>query len=166
MEIQFKSNDVKLKELVKSLFFDTAFGGFSFDMFFTLKFYRCSPASYNNNPLPQEIEIRILSNWWFDTKESWAARVNQLTTYDLVEPEEPILAYELACIRWMEGSEIEDVNLVDDRMTLLFRSGKSISISLESSDDYAWVIQETMTCEKEVSWSLVCDNEEFFVKTP
>ena len=45
-----------------------------------------------------EFEINILSKWWFGSKDEWENKVKQLTSNrDLVEPEEPVIAYELAC---------------------------------------------------------------------
>ena len=121
-------------------------------------------ALYKNNTLPQEFEIRILSDWWFNNKDEWISRVKQLTTYDLVEPDEPVLAYELACIRWNDGSEVDEVKFNNNNMIIIFRSGKTISISLESADDYAWIIEETQISKNKESWSIICDNGEIFDK--
>lgn len=163
MELCNRSNRTESEELIKALFNNLAFGGFSFDMFFTLRFYRNGEGQFKDKTLPREIEIQILSEWWFGKKNEWVRRVKQLTTYKLVEPDEPVLAYELACIRWTEGSEVTLIDFDNDTMIIHFRCGKSIVITLESEDDYAWIIQETNNSEPRINLSIVCNDGEFYV---
>ena len=138
MMAQTLNDKEKAKEVICALLNDTGFSGFSFDTSFKLRFYRNKTAKYNGKTLPWEVQINILTEWWFGSKEDWLSKVSRMSCGKVQEQDEPVKAYELACLRWIEGSEVKKVTVNDHIMEILFQNGKLISMLLESEEDYAW----------------------------
>ena len=166
MTVQTLKEKERAKEVIYALFNDTGFSGFSFDTSFKLRFYRNNAAEYQGKTLPWEIQINILTDWWFGSKEDWIIKVSKMSCEQLQEQDEPIKAYELAYLRWMEDSVVQKVIVNDNTMEILFRNGKQISMLLESEEDYAWTIEEPNVLEPNALWSVACENCELFVRIP
>lgn len=167
MSDKVKNNCNESEKLICTLFHDTGFSGFTFHTSFVLRFSRNKPTEYNGYILPMELEISILSKWWFGSRDEWEAKVKQLTlNRELVEPDEPVLAYELACLRWMNGSEVDEVEFFDRIMQITFKSGAKICISSENDMNYSWVISGCNTNKPSKEWTITCENDDFIVQMP
>lgn len=99
MTIQTEQNRDKAEKIIYSLLNDTGFCGYKYDTYFTLKFNRLQKSFYEGHLLHGTIEIQVLSNWWVDSKVEWQSKIENLSANQLVEPIEPVRAYELTCIR-------------------------------------------------------------------
>lgn len=162
--------DRKMSEyLVKTLLNKSAFSGFSFDTSFTLRFCREGTTKIGKYRVPSEIEIVILTEWWFGTKKEWNEKLQQHIATMLChnpEPQEPVQAYELTSLRWSEGALVEKIDFYENYMSIAFSNLKVISISFESDEDWAWIIRESNVSEVNSEWSVVCEGGEFFVRMP
>lgn len=157
------NNEMDIK-LIQALLTDTSFVGFSFDTNFTLKFCRMGSAIFNGKTLPLEIKITILSDWWMGSTDEWNELVSKFDTTTAIEPSEPIQAFELAILRWSENSDIKNVTIDNKNFAIVFQNGKSINISCDSLEDFAWIIEEVKHTSNKNEWSIVCENDKIFIK--
>ncbi|GKU27681.1 hypothetical protein [Clostridium folliculivorans] len=167
MSDKIKKDFSKEKEVIREILKNANFTEFTFHTGFELKFSRENDAELYGKPLPIEVKITILSDWWFGARDEWNSKVEQLTNgLDLVEPEEPVLSYELTCLRWSDEASVDEVDFEDDNMKIIFKCGKSISISYYNEMDYSWVISEFTTNDLNKGWNIICEDGEFFVSIP
>lgn len=146
-----KDIEIILKDLLVGMYL-TEFG---FHTSFVLKFSRNDT---NDVHSVKELSLQILSDWWFNSKCEWDTRVKNMTLGEtLVEPEEPVLAYDLARLRWSEGTQIESVEFSRSKLLLYFKNGEYISILNNSEEDYDWTLNETNFDEKEKPYSIICE---------
>lgn len=142
--------EINRHNIVNFLLEEADFLSFSFDSNFSLIF-GCKQK--NNMKLPFYIRLTIEGDWWFDDKNSWRKFVEEKTAHgNYIEPEEPVLAFKLAALRWSAGSTIQKIKLLENKLLILFCSGDSISIS--NYTDY----------DCEMTWEIV--EYEFDIKVP
>lgn len=67
---------------------------------------------------------------------------------------------------WMEDSVVENVNFHDDRVEIMFKNERLISIMYYVDMDYSWVVEEFNSNHISSDWSVVCEDGEFYVRTP
>lgn len=134
-----KCSSNKYKELISSVFLNANFNGFSFDQFFLLKFFHESPISINDK-LVREVEIFIESDIYFDELCNWDDYISSFPPNSSSEPSEPVIAFELASIRWSNNFKVRDVDITNDEVRLHFDETKILSFknSLDYSD--AWIL--------------------------
>jgi hypothetical protein len=156
-------------QMIKALLKNTLFSGFSFDTSFTLRFSR-GTEYYDGQKLPFEIELCLLSNWWFDNKSNWLQKVENFkldSENEPVEPDEPTQAYELTCLRWSEGAVVKNVDIEERSISIAFENGKEITLSNKVEIDNSWMIKEAGVHEVDSNWLVVCDCDgEIFINTP
>jgi hypothetical protein len=161
-----KLNPQKVVDPIFALLNNTYFEGFTFDTSFTLRFGRISSTEFKGIFLPLRVQLCLLSDWRFNSKEDWQQKILQFPQNDSVEPDEPVQAYELANLRWMNESIVNSVSFEQNELFISFKNGKKIFISCNSTEGEAWILSEYNVDESEEKWSIVCENCEFFVKTP
>ncbi len=136
-----------------------AFCSFSFGCNFSLSF-ECKRREDVN--LPFSICLSIEGDWWFGDENEWKRTVSEMTANrNCIEPEEPVLAFQLAALRWSSGSTISHVNLSADKLEIQFASGQCITILNQICDEgeCAWEIIEC-SYDNELSgdyWWVSCD---------
>jgi hypothetical protein len=117
--------------------------------------------------LPSTMDLLPEGDWWFGDRADWRDRVSRFVPAGLVEPNEPLLAYELACLRWTDGADVLDVALAEEVVTISFRNGARMSIeNAEVQGDPGWVLRESGVLESHTNWSVACDGTEYFVRSP
>ncbi len=104
----------KALALTQALLSNTCFEGFKFDTSFTLRFGRHSKMYFQGHELPRVVELYLLCDWWFYSKEDLDKRLSFFPTPETKDPEEPVQAFELANLRWIGKSTINSVVLDDD----------------------------------------------------
>jgi hypothetical protein len=166
MSLQIKESKEKSEEISKLLLMDTFFTGFSFHTSFTLTFSRNQSNIYQGVSLPPTVELHLLNDWWFYSKEEWNSRLKQFPNCEAIEPDEPVQSFELANLRWMNDSIVTDVNFSEDGLCIVFKNGKSLTVSSKAVEGYSWMINELDVDEINSLWSVVCENESFYVKAP
>jgi hypothetical protein len=159
---QAEQNRDRAEKLIHALFKGAGLSGFSFSTSFTLEFSR-GPAEFEGNVLPPVFEREMPSDWWFGTKAEWQYRVSQFDTRDFIEPDEPVQAFELAHLRWMEGSEVDFINFEEDVMIIHFVNGKSLTISLCPEYDDEWSIKEWNVSSANIKRLITCEDGELYV---
>ncbi len=152
-------------QLTNALLSHSYFEGFSFDTSFTLRFGKNSLTDFEGKVLPMRVELHLLNNWWLYSKEEWENRLLLFPFNESIEPEEPVQAFELANLRWFGESIIESVLFDNERLLLSFKNGKVITISCEPTEGESWILCEYGLCDEKISWSVVCENGELFVRT-
>jgi hypothetical protein len=153
-------------EISKLLLMDTFFSGFSFHTSFTLTFSRNQSKIYQGVSLPPTIELHLLNDWWFNSKKEWDSRLKQFPYCEAIEPDEPVQSFELANLRWMNDSIVSDVIFSEDGICIVFKNGKSLTVSSKAVEGYSWMINELGVDEINSKWSVVCEDESFYVKAP
>ena len=134
-----KKNDCDIELLAKYLK-GRFLTSFSFDNFFTLNFHTYDE---DRNGLPNDVELTIMSHWWFGAKEEWDHKV--LNYGKGVQPDEPVLSYELALLRWSDDSQIVKVERVEDTIRIEFKNKKYLNLSLvfdDENDEYVYILGE------------------------
>jgi hypothetical protein len=159
-------NFEKAKQLTHALLYNTHFEGYEFNTSFTLRFGRNSPIQFQGHALPMRVELHLLNNWWFYSRETWQKRLALFPLKDPVEPDEPVQAFELTDLRWSEGSIINCVSLMDEKLFISFINGKEITVSCKPCEGESWILREFGIDEHKQMWSVVSENGDYFVKTP
>lgn len=162
MSVETKQELPLVSEIIQALFSDCGFDGFRFNTSFSLRFTRDKQGQYEDQNLPWAIELLLEGDWWFDAKDTWDIRVSNLAPADSVDPEEPIQAYDLAHLRWSEGSGLESVKISSEFLVLTFKNGKILSVSSKPIEGPSWIVESV---GDEDVWSVVCEGGEFFATT-
>ena len=146
------------KDVIHALLEGAFFHSFTFNQYFRLAFDCQRDKEFKDKKLPQEITLSILSDWWFGNKEEWNCTVKRMTEgCNYVEPEEPVLAFKLAALRWSGGAYIDSVNITPEKTELIFSDGEHITILNNDIEDCAWEIYETNYKDRNNCWSVLCD---------
>ncbi len=147
--------------IIKYLFEGAGLAGFTFHANFQLRFCCSSKKSWDNKNCPSEIYLNIMSDWWFGHKDGWSNLVTELTRkFDFIEPEEPVLAFKLAALRWTEGSTISSIRLSDESLELQFECGEKIVILNRGDSGAAW---EVFGNDLKTDWSVVCEDGKIYL---
>lgn len=155
------------KNIINALLEEAGLNAFIFDTNFRLKFICKTDNIFNGKKLPMEITFSILSDWWFGNKDRWNHMVKKMTEdFTYVEPEEPVLAFKLAALRWSDGSIIESINISPEKTELKFCCGESITILNNNKGNCAWEIYETNFTDVNNCWSVVCEEGKIFYNIP
>ncbi len=153
--------NIDVNKVVGLMLEGTVLDKFTFHTGFELTFSRISN---EDNVLPIIIKLNIETKWWFGEFDEWNQKVKNCTEkLNIVEPDEPVLAFELAVLRWSEESMVEKVSIEKDYTTLTFSCGKSITLQNYDEIGCAW---ELIECYPNNSWSVICENGEFEITSP
>ena len=167
MSAMMVEDEGKAVRIAAALLEGAGFGSFSFGTNFVLRFARSGPGDFEGRTLPAEIELWIGADWWFDERGDWDAKVARMAPANAVEPDEPVLAYELAALRWAEGSEIRSVVLSASSLRLEFVSGRVITVRNSSDDgDRAWTVTSLEHGTTPPLWSVTAEDGALFVRAP
>lgn len=148
------------KNIVHALLEGAFLASFIFHTHFQLIFDCQRDKEFKDKKLPREITLSILSDWWFGDKEEWDRTVKRMTEgRDYVEPEEPVLAFKLAALRWSGGTYIDSVNISPEKTELIFSGGEHITILNHDTEDCAWEIYATNYKDHNNCWSVLCDGD-------
>jgi hypothetical protein len=143
------------------------FSGFCLDTSFELRFSREQTNQGEGALVPSQLRLRIESEWWFDDRDAWIDHVATKTVRGSVDPEEPVQAFELACLRWAEGATVEHVSVTVGVLRVRFANGRTITAtSGEEEDSIAWLVGETGIDETQARWSVACEQGRIFARWP
>ena len=155
------------RNIVNVILEEAKLESFIFDTNFRLKFECKVEKEFEGKKLPREVTLSILSDWWFGNKENWDYTVKKMTEgCNFVEPEEPVLAFKLAALRWSDGSDIVSVNISAQEIDLMFRCGETVTILNNYKHEIAWEIFETNFNNVNDCWSVVCDEGRIYYNIP
>lgn len=164
MENEFKINE---HNIVNVLLEGAVLSSFTFHTHFELRFSCERNKNTYEKQLPFEIVLSIPGVLWFGNKNEWDGIVGKMTSGDnYIEPDEPVLAFKLAALRWKDGAVITSVNLSPEKLELKFACGECINISNIDEIDYAWEINEYNPKDISNSWSVECYNGEISYNVP
>ncbi len=142
---------------VGELFEASGFSGFQFGTGFTLFFDR---SMSNAHSKPCRLSLCVESRLRIGSSESWLRLVGRLAPKGAIVPDEPVFAYELARIRWSEGSGVRDVCIENNLLLIELESAEIIVVECATEEeDHAW----TLTCddldENSSECLLVCEGD-------
>jgi len=159
------TNDInKAIDLICQWLIGAIFIGFRFSSNFTLFFDRQSEASFVANSLPWQLELNLLEEWWIGDRQEWQEKV--IHNGKGIEPDEPVKAFELTRLRWSGGAVVSDVLLDEKRLLILFQNGVTLQTELTGEDEYSFALTEYGVAEENSKWSVVCDSDGIYVRTP
>lgn len=161
-------SDIGDKNIVNVLLEGAGLSSFTFHTSFQLLFCCDSRKKFDDKNIPNEITLSILGDWWFGNKKEWNMLVNKLTGgFHFIEPDEPVLAFKLAALRWSDGSIIDSVKLSSEKLQLRFECGDSITImNSDESSDCAWEIFERSCKNYSNCWSVWCEDGKVYHNVP
>ncbi|WP_437722025.1 hypothetical protein [Sorangium sp. So ce861] len=111
--------------------------------------------------------MTIEADWRIGDEADWQAKMSRLAPEGAVEPEEPVQAYELALMRWSDGSDVVDVALTEEELRITTRGGAAIVVgSSVEPGETAWHIGQRGAPEHEATWSVCCMDGVVYVKRP
>ena len=151
------------EDILNIILADASLCGFSYGRdCWHINFRLDSNAVYQGHKLPHEMILRIESQWHIGTTENWDKSVKKLYRADLIEPIEPILAYELTALMWNKdygyGDDIKSVSCCDDLIKLTLKEEREIVIMNKCENMIvAWCISDNMD-EHKSTWSLAWDS--------
>ena len=129
--------------------------GFTFDMFFCLHFRGADG----------QINVRIYSDYYVNTPADWARKVENFSECNFSsDPNDPVLAFVLACIRWSDSHQLQGIYVTDDELVIAFANGLTLHISHSDDKDDAWTVEKEafVPCgdgrKRETELLLSCDN--------
>lgn len=155
------------KNILNVLLEGAGLDAFIFHTNFQLKFCCENRKKFNGKDIPMQINLSISSDWWFGDKKEWDKIVDKLTNgFNFVEQDEPVLAFELAALRWTDGSVINSVDLSSEKLELKFECGASITIMNHTEMDYAWEIYEEKFNDYNNRWSVLCEDGKIYYNMP
>lgn len=151
------------QELTAALLTGSGYSGFSFDTNFSLRFVVQAGSKFRSFALPQMVELQIFGRWRVGDADSWRKKTERLADWRAAEPEEAVQAYELASLRWQEGTVVESVLLKSEETVIRFLGGQTIVIP--SVDHESWLLCVT---EKTIdtAWSVACEGRTYFARIP
>ena len=156
---QEKTVELNKHNIVNFLLDKAGFSSFTFDCNFSLIF-NCN--SRKNAKLPFSVRLIIENDWWFGDESEWKQIVREMTAdQNYVEPDEPVLAFKLAALRWNTDGTVKKIELSEEKLLIIFESGDSISILNHSDYDCecAWEIVECgfSNSNPDGYWWISCD---------
>ncbi|MDE7422207.1 MAG: hypothetical protein K2N51_00685 [Lachnospiraceae bacterium] len=158
------STKIDVKNIVSILLEGASLGSFVFHTHFQLNFYCQVGKKIGEKEIPREVRLSILSDWWFGDKEEWDKTVKKMTKeFAFIEPEEPVLAFKLAALRWSEGSVIRSTKLSSEKLEIIFECGESITILNNDEEDCAWELHELNKENFDNCWSVLCGRGEYIL---
>lgn len=157
------------ENIVNALLEGAGLSTFIFHTHFCLEFDCNTNKMFCGKRLPLRVTLTILGDWWFGNKEEWDETVRKMTKgFQFVEPDEPVLAFKLAALRWMEGATVKSVTLTSEKIVILFHCGEYITILNKngSQGECPWEIFESGYEYTNICWSVVCDEGEIYYNIP
>ena len=160
-------NASEAEEILNIFLADAELCGFSYHRDYWLIYFRStSGVVYQGHKLPHEMIIKIESQWHIGTTENWDKSVKKLYREDLIEPIEPILAYELTALMWNKdygyGDDVKSVLCRDNSIKLVLKGERELVIMNKYENMIvAWCISDN-TDEHKSTWSLAWDGEYCF----
>ena len=158
METKSGENFKDIKLMICTLLENSYYTGFFCNTRgFILYFEKSSQDEINGYKTPWNIEFNIYSEWWHNSANEWNDTLLKYGNNQIVEPHEPVRAYELSSLMWMEGSKINKVELDDYSIKIIFENKKTITIKNRTDMDYAWVIYGRFTKGMKDNWTFTCE---------
>lgn len=157
------------KNLINDLLVGASLDEFIFNTIFKLVFCCDTKRKVSDKNVPPRVSLSILGDWWFGDKDEWNKTVEKLTEgYNYVEPDEPVLAYKLAALRWNGDATITSVKLTEKELKIIFNYDDSITILNNAVEDSSWEIWEmSNNCIEDYKyWYVICEDGEIFYNIP
>ncbi|WP_099191892.1 hypothetical protein [Tepidibacter mesophilus] len=151
------------REALNELFKDSTYVGFSFDTNFSLMFSRSQKRFIGDKELPSNFKLVITSEWRVGSKVEWRDYKKQFDTSKAVEEDEPVQAFILSILRWSEDSRVSDTSVVDGELCITFNDSISLYIDNNEEEDYSWIIEQVKYDVNECEWSIVCEENRFYI---
>lgn len=126
--------------------------------------FSLEPDTVYQGGLPWDMYLSIEGQWHIGTIQDWTKAVSQLYRTDLLEPVEPIRAYELTALMWSKNSGlIERVLCSDDSIKLILEGNREIVIlnQMEENVDIVWGFADRESLWSS-EWSLVWGGGYFY----
>lgn len=153
-----------VEAILKKLLVDTFLTAIHYAAGFRVEFSRTGPPP--SPTLPMVVWLTMRSQWWVGGKEKWEALLQKAPMpYVGAEPEEPMQAYALMCLK---GVRIEDVALHDNSTLTLVTSYAEMHLSgKDDTFEESWIIDVPPEVPNHELWSVVCsDTGELFGRQP
>ena len=133
-----------------------------FGTHFRIHFGHCAVASGSRPLPPLEVIVDILGDFWINDKDGWTRKVADVPS-SVVEPSEPVMAYELARLRWTQDSEDISVTGDDERIVFTLMNRETINFSMFSEDEFAFLATDDAD-ETKGELSICCDRGIFYAR--
>ena len=147
-------------EALNRLFVGRGLVNISFGTSFRLLFGHYNVAPGNRPSPPLEVVVDVLGAFWINDRGDWNRKIAEVPS-SVVEPSEPVMAYELARLRWTEDSEVVGVTGDHERVVFTLKNQEAISFSMFSEDEFAFLAADDAD-ERQSRLSICCDRGIFF----
>lgn len=161
--IEISDNDTeRALASIRDVLTGAALVGFRFGSNFTLYFdRRVSAISEGKGKIPWQLQVSILEDWWIGDTEDWNRKVRLLGQG--VEPDEPVKAFELARLRWIDNATVLNVFYKERVLSILFACGDTINIQSTGEDEYSFSISGIEQEIQESGWGVTCVDAKFYI---
>lgn len=129
--------------------------GETFNLLFSKEFY---------NEGFKEIQMVFILDapYWFGSREEWEARIRESKDAVTSETEDCLFAYELTRLKYNNLILVENVEFLDDFLTITFPNRNTLSIAYCSPSDYAWILEEVSSKTEQERMTICCQGNELF----
>lgn len=100
--------------------------------------------------------------YWFGCREEWKARIGEHKDVATGELEDCLFAYELARLKYNNLIQVENVEFLNDFLTVTFPDRNMLSIAYCSTSDYAWILEEVTPKMEQERMMICCQGNELF----
>lgn len=142
-------------QALNRLFVGRSLSYFCFGTYFRLHFGHYAVAPGSRPPPPFEVIVDVLGDFWINDKADWEGKVADVPS-SVVEPSEPIMAYELARLRWTQDSDVIDVSGDDEKIVFTLKNRETINFSMFGGDEFAFLATDDAD-ETKGELSICCD---------
>ena len=144
------------------LFRGRSLSGFHLLTNFRLHFEPVSDSRFAGDDAPSELIVESLAGPWINGKDQWDEKVSNVPS-STVEQSDPVLAYELARLRWTADTEVADVSGDEFELVFSLKNGETITFPQLSEDEFAFLATDNPD-ETRSKLSVCCVDGIFYIK--
>lgn len=150
---------VKEKAIFKKLLIGSRMTQISYGETFNLLF---SKEFYDDEIKEIQMVFILDAPYWFGSREEWKARIGEPKDVVIGEIEDCLFAYELAKLKYNNWIQVENVEFLDDFLTVTFPNRNTLSVAYCSTSDYAWILEEVTSKMEQDRMMICCQGNELF----
>ena len=144
------------------LFRGRSLTGFHFLTCFRLQFEYVSGSRFAGDDAPSELIVESLAEPWINGRDQWDDKVSSVPS-SVTEPSDPVLAYELARLRWTTDTEVAHVSGDEIELVFSLRNGETITFPQFSEDEFAFLATDDPD-ETKAKLSICCVDGTFYAR--
>ena len=165
MIVEQNENKIEVQRILNMILVESQLYGFSYTKdFYSLYFGLMPNRIFREYKFPTEIALTIASKWLIGNAQEWNTKVERMRKNDLLEPVEPVIAYELTSLLWCKkyGGSIEKVLCNNDSIKINLKGNREFTILNQPEFEMSWAFHESGKTWYTSKWFLGWSNKYSF----